>query len=429
MSSATDLFGEAETETEAAVLPTETETATAERPPVKITINRKQFLSAWQVAASFAPSRTPKPVLQNVKLFAFFQDEDGEELNAGTEAQSFCELVGTDLEVGARVAVDGVVIDRPGKVLLPVADFGAILRESDDETLTIEVVVHKKSGLPTGIVVKGESSEFELHYVEPNEFPGAFEFTAESYVQVNAMKFAEAVKRTEFCVGDDSRYAMGAILLFVEDTSLRAISTDGRRMAATTISADLVGDGAEIVRSILIPAGSIRTIMRSLDAADDFVQIAAGANDVLIRTARGVFYSRLMEGRFPKWDTIMPKPDAAGEFEFESPAGLLLSKVRQVAIACSIESRRIDLRIGGGRLKMTAAAADRGRSQVEMPVSYSGEETIRRLDHRYMADFLKVAGSGTDRDVRVQFKGTNDPIVLSTDGDQYQYLICQIQES
>ena len=88
---------------------------------MKVTCDREKLWHVFQTVASVAPTRSPKPILQNVKL------EIGEE---------GAVLMGTDLDVGIRMGVPGFEVQAPGSVVLPISRFGSILRESSDETIT-----------------------------------------------------------------------------------------------------------------------------------------------------------------------------------------------------------------------------------------------------------------------------------------------------
>ena len=110
---------------------------------MKIKCDREKLLSAFQTAASVVPSRSPKPILQNVKLEV-------------TET-SAC-LMATDLEVGLRTKVEGIEAEVPGSALFSVAQFGSILRESSASSLNIEAdgqgVVVSGEGFTKGDVVR-----------------------------------------------------------------------------------------------------------------------------------------------------------------------------------------------------------------------------------------------------------------------------------
>ena len=80
--------------------------------------NREGLLTAFGLVSGVVPARSPKPILQNVKLIA--------------DADDGSVLMGTDLEVGIRHRVLGVKVERPGAVILPTSQVGSILRTSSD---------------------------------------------------------------------------------------------------------------------------------------------------------------------------------------------------------------------------------------------------------------------------------------------------------
>ena len=90
---------------------------------MNIVCDREKLFAAFQTAALFAPSRSPKQILQNIKL-----DVEGSDVT----------MTATDMEVGVRLNVAGVEVEKPGSAVLSVANFGSILRESSDEKLKIE---------------------------------------------------------------------------------------------------------------------------------------------------------------------------------------------------------------------------------------------------------------------------------------------------
>src|SRR5256885_978912 len=174
---------------------------------MKITCNREKMLHAFQTVAAIAPARSPKPILQNVKLEV---------------TQDKATLMATDLEVGIRYEVDGIEVDAPGAAVLPVARFGSILRESSDATFRIE------SG-NDGTTIRGERSQFKLPSENPQDFPPIAEFGESSYYEVSARLFRELIRRTIFATDNESsRYALGGIKLEWKDNVLTAVGTDGQ---------------------------------------------------------------------------------------------------------------------------------------------------------------------------------------------------------
>src|SRR5207237_10017445 len=119
---------------------------------------------------------------------------------------------------------------------------------------------------------------------------------------ISARLFREIIHRTEFATDmESSRYALGGVLFELEANKITAIGTDGRRLAkmegpAEAVNGHKTGDTMTIVRT-----PSLRAIGRALGSeitadADNEVHLAARGNDVLLRTPRPTFYSRLLEG-------------------------------------------------------------------------------------------------------------------------------------
>jgi len=156
---------------------------------MKATCERDKLLHAFQMAASVAPARSPKPILQNVKLEV---TKDG------------AILMGTDLEVGVRIEVPGFAVEAPGSVVLPRDRFGKILTESSDEKLDLESDGRKA-------MVRGQRSEFQLPLENPDEFPNVMAFEEKKYHEMPARFFREVVRRTSYATDNESsRYALGA---------------------------------------------------------------------------------------------------------------------------------------------------------------------------------------------------------------------------
>lgn len=366
---------------------------------MKITCEREKLLSAFSTVTPVVPSRSPKPILQNVKF-------DVGENNA--------TLMGTDLEVGVRVEVGGIDVSKPGSAVLPTARFGSILRECSDEKLHLETD-------DKGTVIRGDRSEFRLPGADPHEFPAIAEFQEKSYHMLTGRMLRELIRRTVFATDNESsRYALGGVKLEFAKENVVAVGTDGRRMAVVEMAAQAVGEPllASEDSPTIVPSRAMNIIERTLADFDAECYLAARASDILLKTERAVIYSRLVEGRFPRWRDVFPKRDDPQKLDVV--VGPLLSAVRQAAIVTSDESRGVDFTFGDGKITLVARAAEVGQSKVELPVSYSGRELSITLDPRYLVDFLKVLDP--EKSVNVDLQDADSAAVFASD-DGYRYVI------
>src|SRR5262249_5490137 len=154
----------------------------------------------------------------------------------------------------------------------------------------------------------------------------------------------------------------------------------------------------------------MQLIERALTDGDAEVQLAARANEVLVRSPRTTIYSRLVEGRFPKWRDVFPQRSNTAKIEIA--AGPLHSAVRQAAIVTSGETRGIDFNFHAGTLVLSGRAAEVGQSRIELPIAYDGPEISITLDPRYVSDFLKVLDP--EKVIAVELKDAESAAVCST---------------
>jgi len=363
---------------------------------MKLTCSREKLLHAFQLASGVAPQRSPKPILENIKL------------EASSEQAT---LMATDLEVGIRIDVPGLEVEAPGSVILPIKRVGPLLRESSDEKLRIE-----SDG--ARMRIRGERSEFQFPTQNPDEFPVVRAFEEQKYHQVAARLFRELVRRTVYATDtESSRYALGGVLVELSAEGIVGVGTDGRRLARQQGPAEAVG-GHQTGDHTVIPARAVQLMERAIADNDENIQLAARENDVLLKSQRTTIYSRLVEGRYPKWRDVFPRYEEMPGVEI--PVGPFYSAVRQAAIVTSEERRGVDFQFGDGRLVLAGHGAEAGESRIELPIAYEGQEIRVKLDPRFVADFLKVLDP--DKTITIHLRDSESAVVCTTD-DGYAYVI------
>jgi DNA polymerase III subunit beta len=359
---------------------------------MKIICQRESLSHAFQTAAAVAPSRSSKPVLQNLKLDV---------------ANSAGVLSGTDLEIGIRIGVGTIEMEAEGSVLLPIDRFGSILRESPDEKLTIETDGRL-------IQVRGMQSQFQLPSVNPDEFPAVPDFHEEQFHELAIPFFRELIRRTVFATDNESsRYALGGVLFELTEDRITAVATDGRRLARQEGPGQSVGGHVTGNNTVIIPTKALQLIERALADGAGTAQLAVRENDVLMRSGAATVYARLVEGRFPRWREVFPKHGEYDCVSLELPVGPFHNAVRQAAIVTSADRRGIELAFGEGRVTLAAHGAEHGESHIELPVAYDGEPLVISLDPRYLSDFLKVLSPDTT--FTMELRGSKTAAVCLTD--------------
>lgn len=372
---------------------------------MKITCEKDALTSAFMLVGSAAPTRSPKEILQNVKVLA---------------SESGLLMQATDMETGISTKVtEGVEVIQGGELLLPVQRMSAILREWEAESVSIEVEDNT-------IRVTGGRGNYRLNSQNPQEFPDVQRFEETSFHEMDPRGLAVALQRTVYATDpDSSRFALGGVKMEADQTGIIVVGTDGRRLAKQVFSASAV-DGHEFESSVIIPTRAVGMIRNALTKVgqDELVQVSSSLNDVKITAGASTLWTRLIEGRFPNWQMVFPNERE----EYESTtilAGVLANVVRQASIMTDSESRGITLGFGRGSLSISASTAELGSSSVETVIPYEGDSIQITVDNRYLTDICKVLDG--DRLIEIQFKSAGSPMLLSTD-DGYQCVVMPMQK-
>ncbi len=364
---------------------------------MKITCDREKLLAAFQTVNAVVPARSPKPILECVKLDV---------------ADDRATLMATDLEVGIRLDLGDLEVEQPGQVLLPAARLGAVLRELSDETVQI-------AASESSTELRGERSRFEFPSADPHEYPEVAPFAEEAYHEVPARLLRELIRRTVFATDPEStRYALGGVLLEMDESTIVAVATDGRRLAKMEGPAQSVGGHATGDQATIVPAKAMQLIERSISDSDAEIRLSVGPNHLHVANPRLTIYSRLVEGRFPKWRDVFPVREDA--VRIAVPVGPLLSCVRQAAIVTTNDSRGVDFNFTNGKLILRSQSSERGSSEIELPIAYEDRDISVMLDPRYVIDFLRALDP--EQTFTLEVENSEAAAVFSTD-DGYAYVI------
>ena len=367
---------------------------------MKIHFNPKDFSTKFKLAASVAAARDIKPILQNVKIKA--------DKKVGAILQA------TDMELGIRIRVDCDVTTN-GEAILPTKRLTQILDLTRVEQLTI-------ASTDNSTVVSGTNEKYELNTQSPDEFPNVEEFEETVYHEIPAKVLKEMIRRTLFAIDpENARYALGGVYFEMVEDNISVVATDGRRLAWQEGKGNCVNKHK--VETSILPARTLQILERvlhdrSIDE-DDEVKMAISANRVLFQCKDVTLFSRLVEGKFPKWRSIIPKTDDDTPVTIE--CGALLPAILQAQIATSDLEPGVHFIFEKGKLILKGEGKEVGNATSDVPISFDGPQKILKLDPKFMTSFLKVLDSGTV--LSIYLPPDNDPVKITADDGGYVYVV------
>ena len=367
---------------------------------MKIVCQRDGLLAACQRVSSAVAERTTKPTLADCKAIA--QDDA-------------LILMATDLEVGIRYELRGVQVKRPGTALLPPNRLLKILKASSDADISIDVGEEKTT-------IKLSSGRYELPNGSPEEFPDIPSFdTGVEYHEVTAGVLRTLIKRTDFAADkrESSRFAVKGILWEAEEDKLRLVATDTRRLALCEGKAESHGTPSDTKgQSHLVSLKAISLLERNLTDDRELVRVVLKPNEAMFQTERALIHTRLVEGRFPPYKTIIPK---SAKVKLPITTANFLDRVHQAAIMIDKESKQVDFHFETGKVVLSTHGAEIGESEVTLDLpDYSGDELDIAFDPSYLIEMLRaIDGEPT---AILEMTDGKRPAVFKL-GEDYLYLV------
>jgi DNA polymerase-3 subunit beta len=365
---------------------------------MKVICNRGALLEALNVAGNVVAARTPKPVLQCVKL---------------TAADNSLTVAATDLEVAIRYTDDQVQVEEHGETLVPADKLRDIVRECVDDTLSIEVTGDDAH-------IRGQDSHFKIFTQKASEFPPIPDFEGEPDFQIAGGQLKQLIAQTLFAAAKEStRYAFNGVLIGAKAKRISLVSTDGRRLAMA--KGDLApGDKLDKDgKKAIVPSNALKLVEKLIDDPEELVGFQITENQVILHTSTATLTSNLVEGQFPPYEDVIPKDTdktmTAGTADF-------LSAIRRAALLTTEESKGVRLQFSKKGLVLTSRSPESGEATINFACKYEGADTEIGFNPQFLVDALKIVD--TD-EIALELSAPNRPGLLKA-GPNFLYVIMPV---
>ena len=329
---------------------------------MKFSAPRDAILKPLQAVIGVVERRQTMPILGNVLLVAL---------------ENQLSITATDLEVelSAETEMD---IQTPGEITVPGRKLHDICKALP-EGATIDF---ETSG--DRVTVKASRSRFTLSSLRAADFPTVEEITAQQTVTIERKAVKNLLDKTHFSMAQqDVRYYLNGLLFETDGTTLRAVATDGHRLAISEIQ---LANAAERNEQIIVPRKGVLELQRLLDGEGDF-DLTLGANHVRAQLNGNRFTSKLIDGRFPEYERVMPREI---QNVIRADRGLLSQALQRAAILSNENYRGVRLDLGENSLTIQANNPEQEEAEETLEVDYSGAVMEIGFNVNYLLDALSA---------------------------------------
>jgi len=329
---------------------------------MKLTAAREDLLTPLQSVIGVVERRQTMPVLANVLMSA---------------RDNRINITGTDLEV-ELVASSSVNLQQGGDITVPgrkLLDIFRALPEKASVTLSTE---------GERMSIKAGKSRFTLSTLPAAEFPLIEEINAQQTLTLAQGEFRRLIDKTHFSMAQqDVRYYLNGLLLETEGSSLRAVATDGHRLALCEMTLE---GKAKTNQQVIVPRKGVLELQRIL-STDKTIELAIGTNHVRAQIGDIRFTSKLIDGRFPEYGRVIP---AAPARKVSADRDLLRQALQRTAILSNEKYRGIRLTARPDLLVIQAHNPEQEEAEDQVEVTYQGEEVEIGFNVNYLLDALSA---------------------------------------
>ena len=350
---------------------------------MKFSIQREVFLQPLSQVVGVVERRQTLPVLANFLLVV----RDGH-----------LSVTGTDMEVELISSVDADA-SADGEITLPARKLVDIVRALPDGSKINFNLKDDKAALTAG------RSRFTLATLPAAEFPATDQVETLEDIALQEGALKTLLDKTSFAMANqDVRYYLNGLLMDFHDGKLRTVATDGHRLAVCDLEQEV---SVQQDRQIIVPRKGVIELSRMLSNDDGPVTLALGRNHVRLVKDRTTFTSKLIDGRFPDYQAVIPVgADKQMLLDRES----FTRSLQRAAILSNEKYRGVRLEATGDSLKIVAHNPQHEEAVEEIEAELNFDQLAVGFNVTYLLDALMAIE--TDN-VSLELKDANSSCLIS----------------
>lgn len=361
---------------------------------MNILFNKEELLEPLLAISGIVERRQSLPILSNI----LFQIEEGT-----------VKLTATDMEVESCFVVLHSSKEM-GKTTIPARKFLDIVKALPDGSEVKLIIEEEKIKIHSG------KSKFTLSTMPADDFPSIENIDQIVSLKLPENKLKKLLESTQFAMAhQDVRYYLNGLLIELDGQSIRAVATDGHRLA---LSETNFSTGLNELLQIIVPRKGILEISRLLGDSETEVEILISQNHLRLVTENQSLTTKLIDGKFPDYDRVIPHDSNKKVYADREK---LRSCMARTSILSNEKFRGIRMVLEAGKIIASANNPEQETAEEEIEVMYSGDSMEIGFNVSYLLDVLNIIKS---EQVVLELKDADSScLITSSDDSDSRYVI------
>lgn len=321
-------------------------------------------------------------------------------------------LIGSDIDLSIETKVKAEVYEE-GSIVLDSKIFGEIIRKLPNDDVHINIIDNNS------VEILCQKSRFTLIYMDPSDFPPLPSINENDIFSISQKILKNMIKSTIFATAiDETRPILTGLLFEIKEKKLNLVALDGYRLALKSENLD-----TDNTINAVIPGKTLNEVSKILDEKGD-VKITFTPNHILFNINETKIISRLLEGEFIKYNSIIPN-----EFNLKVTAKRidLLNSIERASLMAQTENTNlIKLNIQDENMIITSNS-QLGMVREETSIILQGESLEIAFNSKYLIDVLKTM---EEDEIIMKFSSSVSPcIIKNKEVDNCIYLVLPVRLS
>ncbi len=351
---------------------------------MKFSADQASLLKSINNLQSIVEKRNTIPILGNIKL-----EVEGSQIT----------FTATDLDIVATDIVPANV-EEGGIITIPAQKFYDIIRKLNGAAI---VNFTLEQGSDQMIINSGEAN-FRLSYLPADDFPIMAKGEVESNFTISATDMFRLLNYTGFAMSrEETRYYLNGIYLHEVEGALRAVATDGHRLARIDVP---LPEGANGMTGVIIPRKAVTELKKMLESQTGDVNIEVTENKIFVSFGNVTFLSKLVDGTFPDYARAIPTGNGKRVVVGRDH---LVEAVDRVSTISTDKTKSIKFSFAGGTLVLSARSNEADSAKEQFEIDYDGSDFDIGFNANYALEMLRQFNGDS---VHMELEDANSPALI-----------------
>lgn len=330
-----------------------------------------------------------------------------------TANDGFVILTGNDLEIGIECKIEAEV-SREGAIVLNGKVFGEMIRKLPNDVISIESDENLKT------TIKCQKSVYDIIALSAVEFPEIPAIDEREAFSMSAPLLKSMIRQTIFAVSlSENKPTLTGTLFDISEGFIKLVAVDGFRLALRKEELK----EKDVSENFIVPGKTLGELSRIIKDDEADISVKRTDRHVLFEYENSRIISRLLDGDFLKYESIIPV-----DFKIETAVFLddFIKSVERTdpIVAIDIYKSPVKLGIDDDLLRVSCMTAT-GRVEDVIAMAPCGEKLDIGFNQKYLHDALKACDG---EKIKLYFNTPLTPCIIKPfEGEAFLFMILPVR--